>query len=233
VDHVRRAPTKSGIGLPLRITDVTFEWTHRWHQWVQPFVKAVDGPQADKAWRWPLKWAETLLIEGLFGQQPRGFVVGVQPDERSFVPCIIMSMVEDYQVSHNGADMSASAYARIAERYQVNSSDDESVERFFVDVAPTLSREERETIVAELMADDLAGTPTPLATDVPREVPTFPIEDAPPITRPTSLALLVGELTAAVEKAGDRPARHGDYARTGPHAGAGWICDSSPVRSRE
>ena len=72
------------------------EWTGRWHQWVQPFVNAVDGPQADKGWRWTWKWANTLLIGGLFGQQPRGFVVGVQPDERSFVPCIIMSLVEDY-----------------------------------------------------------------------------------------------------------------------------------------
>ncbi|HEV7241629.1 MAG TPA: hypothetical protein VGQ36_20525 [Thermoanaerobaculia bacterium] len=59
-------------------------------------MDAVEVPQADKGWRWPLKWAETVLIGGLLRQQPRGFVVGVQPDERSFVPCIIMSMVEDY-----------------------------------------------------------------------------------------------------------------------------------------
>lgn len=96
MNHVSRAPTKSGISLPIRITELTVEWTRRWHQWVQPFVDAVEGPQADKGWRWPLKWAETLLIGGLFGQQPRGFVIGVQSDERTFVPCIILSMVEDY-----------------------------------------------------------------------------------------------------------------------------------------
>jgi len=96
VNHISRAPTKSGVSLPVRITELTVEWTRRWHRWVQPFVNAVEGPQADKGWRWPLKWAETLLVGSLFGQPPRGFVVGVQPDERSFVPCIIMSMVEDY-----------------------------------------------------------------------------------------------------------------------------------------
>jgi hypothetical protein len=96
VNHVSRAPTKSGIGLPVRVTDLTVEWTRRWHRWVQPFVDAVEGPQADKGWRWPLKWAETVLVGSLLGQQPRGFVVGVQPDERSFVPCIMMSVVEDY-----------------------------------------------------------------------------------------------------------------------------------------
>jgi len=96
MDHVRRAPTKSGVELPLRITELTVTWTRRWHRWVQPFVNAVEGPQADKGWRWPLKWAETVLVGSLFGQQPRGFVVGVQPDERSFVPCIMMSIVEDY-----------------------------------------------------------------------------------------------------------------------------------------
>ncbi len=96
MNHVRRVPTKSDVGLPIRITELTVEWTRRWHRWVQPFVNAVDGPQADKGWRWPLKWAETVLIGGLFGQQPRGFVVGVMPDDHSFVPCIIMSVVEDY-----------------------------------------------------------------------------------------------------------------------------------------
>jgi len=59
-------------------------------------VNAVEVPQADKGWRWPLKWAETLIAGSLLAQQPRGLVVGVQPDERSFVPCIIMSVVEDY-----------------------------------------------------------------------------------------------------------------------------------------
>jgi hypothetical protein len=96
MNHVSRAPTKSGIGLPVRVTNLTVEWTRRWHQWVQPFVNAVEGPQADRGWRWPLKWAETLLIGSLLGQQPRGFVVGIQPEERSFIPCIIMSIVEEY-----------------------------------------------------------------------------------------------------------------------------------------
>jgi hypothetical protein len=96
MNHVRHAPTKSGTSLPLRITELNLLWTHRWHRWVQPFVDAVENPQADKGWRWSWKWAETVLVGGLFGQQPRGFVVGVQPDERSFVPCIIMSMVEHY-----------------------------------------------------------------------------------------------------------------------------------------
>jgi CBS domain-containing protein len=96
--------------------------------------------------------------------------------------------------------MSANAYARIAERYHVNSSDDESVERFFLDVAPTLSREEREAIIAELLADESAGSATAALSEIPPEVPTFPIEDAPPIGRPISLARFVGELSFAFEK---------------------------------
>jgi hypothetical protein len=95
--------------------------------------------------------------------------------------------------------MSASTYARIAERYQVPASDDEAVERFFLDVAPTLSREEREAIVAELQGDELTSAPAQ-ASHVPGEVPNFPIDDAPPIARPAAFAQLVSELTAAVEK---------------------------------
>jgi hypothetical protein len=75
---------------------LTLKWTREWDQWIQPFVNRVEGPQADKGWRWPLKWAQTLLIGGLLDQQPRGFVVGVQPDAGLFVPCIIMSFVENY-----------------------------------------------------------------------------------------------------------------------------------------
>jgi len=96
--------------------------------------------------------------------------------------------------------MSANAYTKIAERYQVPASDDEAVERFFLDVAPTLSREEREAIVAELRGDELAAATTFDTTDLPLDVPTFSIDEAPPITRPSSLAQLVGELSAAVEK---------------------------------
>jgi hypothetical protein len=84
--------------------------------------------------------------------------------------------------------MSANAYARIAERYQVPALDDDAVERFFLDVAPTLSREEREAIVAELRDDDLTAAPASAATDLPAAVPTFSIDDAPPVTRPSSLA---------------------------------------------
>ncbi len=101
--------------------------------------------------------------------------------------------------------MNADIYARIAERYQVPGMDDEAIERFFLDVAPTLAREDRDAIVAELVADEIAGMKAPATTEVPSEVPTFPIVQAPPVVRPSSLAQLVGELSAAVEKrVGDR-----------------------------
>ena len=80
--------------------------------------------------------------------------------------------------------MSANAYARIAARYQVSASDDEAVERFFLFIAPMLSDEERAGIVAELVAEEAAGAPVSVTTEVPLEVPTFSIDDAPPVERP-------------------------------------------------
>jgi hypothetical protein len=75
--------------------------------------------------------------------------------------------------------MSASVYVRIAERYGVPTSD-EAIEHFLLDVAPTLPREEREAILAELLADDAAEALTSATIEVPLEVPTFTIDDAPP-----------------------------------------------------
>lgn len=80
--------------------------------------------------------------------------------------------------------MSANVYARIAERYHVPPADDEAVERFFLFIAPMLSEEERAAIVAELLAEEAAGWPIPVTTAVPRDVPTFSIDDAPPAVRP-------------------------------------------------
>lgn len=77
--------------------------------------------------------------------------------------------------------MSANVYTRIAERYQVPPSDDEAVERFFLFIAPMLSDEERAGIVAELVAEEAAGAPVSVTTEVPVEVPTFSIDDAPPV----------------------------------------------------
>ncbi|HEV7241630.1 MAG TPA: CBS domain-containing protein [Thermoanaerobaculia bacterium] len=79
--------------------------------------------------------------------------------------------------------MSANVYTRIAERYQVPPSDDEAVERFFLFIAPMLSDEERAGIVAELVAEEAAGSPVSVTTEVPVEVPTFSIGDAPPVAR--------------------------------------------------
>lgn len=101
--------------------------------------------------------------------------------------------------------MNADIYARIAERYQLSGIDDEAIERFFLDVVPTLAHEDREAIVAELLADEVAGMKASATPNVPSEVPTFPIEQAPAVARPSALAQLVGELSAAVEKrVGDR-----------------------------
>lgn len=96
--------------------------------------------------------------------------------------------------------MSGNVYARIAERYQVPPSDDEAVERFLLDVAPTLSREERESILAELREEDQAAAPPTEVAELPVEVPAFSIDEAPPISGASTLAKLVGELSAAVEK---------------------------------
>ena len=96
--------------------------------------------------------------------------------------------------------MSSNVYARIAERYQVLASDDEAVDRFFLDVAPRLPREERAAIVAELRDEEGAASPRSETTDLPTDVPIFSIQEAPPVARPNSLAQLVGELSAEVER---------------------------------
>jgi CBS domain-containing protein len=96
--------------------------------------------------------------------------------------------------------MSASVYARIAERYQVPASDDEAIERFLLDIAPTLPREEREAILAELRDDEISRRPESVATDLPVNVPSFSIDDAPPVAQPTSLTRLVGELCDTMER---------------------------------
>ena len=87
--------------------------------------------------------------------------------------------------------MSANAYARIAERYQTPPLDDEAVERFFLYIAPLLSHQERAAIVAELITAEEADELTSASASVPSEVPTFSIDDAPPIARPRSVDLKV------------------------------------------
>lgn len=95
--------------------------------------------------------------------------------------------------------MSANVYERIAERYQVAPLDDETIERFLLDIAPTLPREEREAILTELKDAEISRRPDLVATDLPLDIPTFSVDDAPPIARPNSLTRLVGELCAAIE----------------------------------
>jgi len=94
--------------------------------------------------------------------------------------------------------MSANVYTRIAEQYQLPASD-EAIERFLLDVAPTLPREEREAIVTALQTDEIGGAPAYATADLPRDVPVFSIDEAPPVVRPNAIARLVGELAAAVE----------------------------------
>lgn len=96
--------------------------------------------------------------------------------------------------------MGSNAYTRIAERYRVATSDEQAIEEFFLKVAPTFSREEREAILAELRDDEIAAAPTFEKTGLPAEVPTFSIDDAPQVRRPDWLTQLLGELSAAVEE---------------------------------
>jgi transcriptional antiterminator NusG len=80
-----------------------------------------------------------------------------------------------------------SVYARIAERYGVNSRDDEAVDEFFIKTAAKLPEAERKQLLDELL--ESAGAPAEQTSGIARNrlkstLRLLSIDDAPPVSAP-------------------------------------------------
>jgi hypothetical protein len=102
-----------------------------------------------------------------------------------------------------------SVYARIAERYGVDSSDDEAVDEFFLTTVGQLPGKERQGILNELLdASALSDERAPIAAkqELPSTLRLLSIDDAPPIESAVGVCLLPSRRTTTTQNPQD------DYA---------------------
>lgn len=90
---VRRAPTKSGVDVPLRVARMTASHVWWWHSHVQPIIDE-DPSRADHGWNW-LLYAPFAQVTGrMLIREPKGYTVGLcDADNDRFIPCALVQLL--------------------------------------------------------------------------------------------------------------------------------------------
>jgi hypothetical protein len=89
VRFVRRAPTRDGGRLALRVARMAPSHVVWWHSRVQPFIDA-DPARVDNGWNWMLYAPFTRLFGLVLTRRPVGYTVGIADDAAGrFLPCAL------------------------------------------------------------------------------------------------------------------------------------------------
>lgn len=90
---VKRAPTKSGEEIGLRVARMTLPHVLWWHSHVQPVIDR-DPDRADRDWNWLLYVPFSTLAGGVLARRPAGYTVGIRADETGrFIPCALVQLL--------------------------------------------------------------------------------------------------------------------------------------------
>ena len=90
----RRAPTKSGDEVEIRVAHLTLEHVLWWHGKVQPIIDE-DAARPDRGWNWLLYASFSTLAGTVLRRRPVGYCVGLVQGEK-FVPCALAQLLGDY-----------------------------------------------------------------------------------------------------------------------------------------
>lgn len=93
VRFVRKAPTRSGTDVALRVTAMEPSHVLWWQSHVQPLIDA-DSERVDCDWNWMLYAPLTRLFGVATGKRPVGYTVGIEaPDSDQFIPCAMVLLL--------------------------------------------------------------------------------------------------------------------------------------------
>lgn len=93
---VRRAPTKSGGDVELRVTELELPHVLWWHSHVQPVIDQ-DPHRTDRGWNWLLYVPFARAAGGFLRRRPAGYAVGmVVPEPGHFIPCALVQLLGRY-----------------------------------------------------------------------------------------------------------------------------------------
>jgi hypothetical protein len=86
---IKHLPSKvPGQAVPVLVRKTKREDTRFWDKHVSIHIRACNPLRADHDWRWGRILASAGLIARVLGQEPVGFTLGIEDEERdSFVPC--------------------------------------------------------------------------------------------------------------------------------------------------
>ena len=104
---VKRAPTKSGEDVELRVTALALPHALWWHSHVQPVIDE-DSDRTDRGWNWLLYLPFTRLAGGVLRHRPAGYAVGVVvPEPGRFVPCALVQLLGRYPALNDNQQRSS------------------------------------------------------------------------------------------------------------------------------
>lgn len=93
IPFVRRAPTKSGEDVPLRVARMTAAHVWWWHSHVQPIIDQ-DPSRADSGWNWLLYVPFARVAGRVLSREPQGYTVGISdPETDRFIPCALVQLL--------------------------------------------------------------------------------------------------------------------------------------------
>lgn len=93
VPFVRRAPTKSGNDVPLRVSRMKMAHVLWWHSHVQPIIDR-DPDRADHGWNWLFYVPFAEVAGRVLIRKPAGYTVGIcDPERDHFVPCALVQLL--------------------------------------------------------------------------------------------------------------------------------------------
>lgn len=96
VGFVRRAPTRSGTDVNLRVTRMELPHVLWWHAHVQPVIDEDQG-RVDRGWNWLLYVPFATAVGGILRRRPAGYTIGIVDEERGhLIPCALVQLVGRY-----------------------------------------------------------------------------------------------------------------------------------------
>ena len=108
VKFVRRAPSRSGRSVDLRVSRMRPEHAIWWQSHVQPVIDEMPE-RADRGWNWLVHVPFTTLAGKVLRQRPAGFTVGIvgEDPDAPFVPCIMVQLLGRFRLRSKSVRRSA------------------------------------------------------------------------------------------------------------------------------
>lgn len=167
IRFVRRAPTRAGGELNLRVTPMALPHVLWWHSHVQPEIDKVPD-RVDNGWNWLLYVSFTTVFGTTLMRKPAGYTVGiVDAEENRLVPCALVQLFGRYPALDDSGGRSGfvwflstapvAALINIPEYHLTEETVPKRLGAIALDVAVTYSFNHRNRGRVGLYADERGG----------------------------------------------------------------------------